>query len=294
MRKLRIGALTRLAYCVLRMRIAYWSFDPHCVLRIAYCVLLLFGLEGSDCEFVHSQPLEYSKPIYISAPRSLSGSPGCRSRPPETNELAIRYSSSGGLSLPVQKHRGEPGHIRDTRAHTGTRITQTTVSGACPAPPEGSYRLNRFHGTNQLQTTLSAVRCAAERCLDDVLFRIPAMRGLSHHPPSYRPPDVCQSSSAGGAHRHARTPRGARTRSHNGTHTSSPHYMRACVRHTHPIAINCIPFGRRRPWKVLEERPRSRGEPSRAWPRAHHVALISLFDGTQRRSRPALRGFGFS
>jgi hypothetical protein len=141
---------------------------------------------------------------------------------------------------------------------------------------------------NQLQTTLSAVRCAAERCLDDdVLFRIPAMRGLPHHPPSYRPPDVCQSSSAGGAHRHARTPRGARTHSHNGTHKSSPHYMRACVRHTHPIAINCIPFGRRRPWKVLEERPRSRGEPSRAWPRAHHVALVSLFDGTQRRSRPA-------
>ena len=158
-----------------------------------------------------------------------------------------------------------------------------------PGSPRGIlYRLNRSHGTNQLQTTLSAVRCAAERCLDDdVLFRIPAMRGLPHHPPSYRPPDVCQSSSAGGAHRHARTPRGARTHSHNGTHKSSPHYMRACVRHTHPVAINCIPFGRRRPWKVLEERPRSRGEPSRAWPRAHHVALISLFDGTQRRSRPA-------
>ena len=87
------------------------------------------------------------------------------------------------------------------------------------------------------------------------------MRGLPHHPPSYRPPDVCQSSPQGGAHRHARTPRGARTHSHNGTHKSSPHYMRACVRHTHPIAIKLHPL-----WsKTAMEGPRrTSSKPRRA------------------------------
>jgi hypothetical protein len=36
---LRIGALRGIAYCVLRIRIAYWGFEGHYVLRIACCVL---------------------------------------------------------------------------------------------------------------------------------------------------------------------------------------------------------------------------------------------------------------
>ena len=31
-------------------------------------------------------------------------------------------------ALPVKRHRGEPGHRRDKRAHTGTRITQTNLT----------------------------------------------------------------------------------------------------------------------------------------------------------------------
>ena len=31
-------------------------------------------------------------------------------------------------SEPVKRHRGEPGHTRDTRAHTGTRKTQTNLT----------------------------------------------------------------------------------------------------------------------------------------------------------------------
>jgi hypothetical protein len=184
-------------------------------------------------------------------------------------DSAYRFKNTGGS-------RDTYGTHGRTRAHGSHRLPYRV----CPGSPRDLHRLNRSHGTNQLQTTLSAVRCAAERCLDDdVLFRIPAMRGLA--PPSaLLPPSgrVSELSAGGGR---------TGTHSHNGSHKSSPHYMRACVRHTHPVAINCIPFGRRRPWKVLEERPRSRGEPSRAWPRAHHVALVSLFDGTQRRSRPA-------
>ena len=140
---------------------------------------------------------------------------GFRWRPTKWRSVTAHLADSAY----VQKHRGEPGHIRDTRAHTGTRITQTTVSGACPAPPEGSYRLNRFHGTNQLQTTLSAVRCAAERCLDDdVLFRIPAMRGLA--PPSaLLPPSgrVSELSAGGG-----RTGTRAHRAVHAHTHTTGP------------------------------------------------------------------------
>jgi len=49
---------------------------------------------------------------------------------------------------PVKRHRGEPGHTRDARAHTGTRITQTNLpesrnpkvfsnvlAGRCRTPP---------------------------------------------------------------------------------------------------------------------------------------------------------------
>ena len=32
------------------------------------------------------------------------------------------------LQCPVKRHRGEPGHTRDTRAHTGTRLTQTNLT----------------------------------------------------------------------------------------------------------------------------------------------------------------------
>ena len=31
-------------------------------------------------------------------------------------------------TVPVKRHRGESGHTRDTRAHTGTRITQTNLT----------------------------------------------------------------------------------------------------------------------------------------------------------------------
>jgi hypothetical protein len=135
-----------------------------------------------------------------------------------------------------------PGGAGTHTGHTGahghtTDHAQTTVSGV-PRLPQGSHRLNRSHGTNQLQTTLSAVRCAAERCLDDdVLFRIPAMRGLPHHPPSYRPPDVCQSSPQGG---------GAQARAHTArcTHTLTQRdpqkltTLHACMRETHSSHCN--------------------------------------------------------
>ena len=34
-----VTTLEGVAYCVLRMRIAYWAFGTGCVLRIAYCTL---------------------------------------------------------------------------------------------------------------------------------------------------------------------------------------------------------------------------------------------------------------
>jgi len=142
---------------------------------------------------------------------------GFRWRP--TN-LAVRYSSSGGLSLPFKNTGGS----RDTHGtHGRTRAhgsTQTTVSGV-PGSPRDLHRLNvnRSHGTNQLQTTLSAVRCAAERCLDDdELFRIPAMRGLA--PPSaLLPPSgrVSELSAGGG-----RTGTRAHRAVHAHTHTTGP------------------------------------------------------------------------
>jgi hypothetical protein len=178
--------------------------------------------------------------------------------------LAVRYSSSGGLSLPVQKHRGEPGHTRDTRAHTGTRITHRLPYRVCPGSPRDLHRLNRSHGTNQLQTTLSAVRCAAERCLDDdVLFRIPAMRGLPHHPPSYRPPDVCQSSPQGG---------GAQARAHTArcTHTLTQRdpqkltTLHACMRETHSSHCNQIASPLVEDGHAMEGPRRTSSKPRRA------------------------------
>jgi hypothetical protein len=178
-------------------------------------------------------------------------------------------------------------HTGHTGAHGHTDHAQTTVSGV-PRLPQGSHRLTgptvpinfrrHFLPSGVPRSGVLMMMCFSASRLCAVCPTIRPLTALR---------TCVRALRRGGAHRHARTPRGARTHSHNGTHKSSPHYMRACVRHTHPIAINCIPFGRRRPWKVLEERPRSRGEPSRAWPRAHHVALVSLFDGTQRRSRPA-------
>ena len=41
------------------------------------------------------------------------------------------------FSVPVKRHRGEPGHTRDTRdtrAHAGTRITRTNLTTNHPNP----------------------------------------------------------------------------------------------------------------------------------------------------------------
>ncbi len=124
-------------------------------------------------------------------------------------DSAYRFKNTGGS-------RDTHGTHGRTRAHGST---QTTVSGV-PGSPRDLHRLNRSHGTNQLQTTLSAVRCAAERCLDDdVLFRIPAMRGLA--PPSALtlPPSgrVSELSAGGG-----RTGTRAHRAVHAHTHTTGP------------------------------------------------------------------------
>ena len=63
-----------------------------------------------------------------------------RSRAP--NHQYYRVGAPGlsappGVFLPVKRHRGEPGHTRDTRdtrAHAGTRITRTNLTTIHPNP----------------------------------------------------------------------------------------------------------------------------------------------------------------
>ena len=56
------------------------------------------------------------------APRS----PACSGMPFLGSFESALYPQS--KKTPVKRHRGEPEHTRDTRAHTGTRITQTNLT----------------------------------------------------------------------------------------------------------------------------------------------------------------------
>ena len=44
----------------------------------------------------------------------------------DTHETDTRTSQTNLKTIVIERHRGEPGHTRDTRAHTGTRITDQT------------------------------------------------------------------------------------------------------------------------------------------------------------------------
>ena len=65
-----------------------------------------------------------------------------------------------GVFVPVKRHRGEPGHTRDTRAHTGTRDRVTVFS--------------RITQTN-LTTRTRSVSCVSryKRCPSGSFTRIP-------------------------------------------------------------------------------------------------------------------------
>ena len=60
-------------------------------------------------------------------------------------EYRVPGSKTPG-GYPVKRHRGEPGHTRDTRAHAGTRITRTNLTTIHPKPTthphENRDRLN--------------------------------------------------------------------------------------------------------------------------------------------------------
>ena len=48
--------------------------------------------------------------------------------------LGAVQAEKASLIVPVKRHRGEPGHTRDTRAHAGKRITQTNLTTIHPNP----------------------------------------------------------------------------------------------------------------------------------------------------------------
>ena len=76
----------------------------------------------------------------LSARRGLTGSK-CVPAPPGVFLPVQRHRGEPGHT-PVKRHRGEPGHTRDTRAHTGTRISHRRTSQPSkptnPRPREAS------------------------------------------------------------------------------------------------------------------------------------------------------------
>ena len=64
------------------------------------------------------------------------------------------------FSVPVKRHRGEPGHTRDTRdtrAHAGTRITRTNLTTNHPNPTTHPHD----RATAETATDSTAARTAA-------------------------------------------------------------------------------------------------------------------------------------
>ena len=58
--------------------------------------------------------------------------------------VQFRFKDTGGSrdTVPVKRHRGEPGHTRDTRdtrAHASTRITRTNLTTIHPNPTTHPY-----------------------------------------------------------------------------------------------------------------------------------------------------------
>ena len=65
---------------------------------------------------------------------------------------SMRNAESTGIQypVPVKRHRGEPGHTRDTRdtrAHAGTRITRTNLTTIHPNP-SGHKPARKPHGSH--------------------------------------------------------------------------------------------------------------------------------------------------
>ena len=154
-------------------------------------------------------------------------------------------------------------HTRHTGAHGHTDHAQTTVSGV-PRLPQGSSSAEPVPRYQSINFRRHFLPSGVPRSGVLMMMCFSASR-LCAVCPTIRPLTALRTCvralRRGGAHRHARTPRGARTHSHNGTHKSSPHYMRACVRHTHPLAIKLHPL-----WsKTAMEGPRrTSSKPRRA------------------------------
>ena len=74
-------------------------------------------------------------------------SPPLQMDPARTDRKRSVWCSRSETTVPVKRHRGEPEHTRDTRAHTGTRITQTNLSPHNhPNPPTHGRRSRPAQG----------------------------------------------------------------------------------------------------------------------------------------------------
>ena len=187
---------------------------------------------------------------------------------------------------------GEPGHTRDerdTRAHTGTRtgtvpppvfliheFARVVPQGGPPRLPQRDAGLLssscssfvQFSDTFSLNSFVALLRPSISGRLS-VSRLSPAYSRTRHIACPW-----CPVGDEGARTWTVARPRGARTHTHTqrstghaSSLTSSSHH--ACVRETH--SSNCNPIAS----PLVEKRPRSRGEPSPARPRAHHGALLT-------------------
>ena len=201
---------------------------------------------------------------------------------------------------------GEPGHTRDerdTRAHTGTRtgtvpppvfLIHECVPGSSPrAGPHGATPATAGCGSTKSSSCSSFVQFSDTFSLNSFVALLrPSISGrlsVSRLSPAYsRTRHIacpwCPVGDEGARTDGRAAARRTHTHTHNGqrvtqAHGQALHTMRACVRHTPPIAIQLHPLWSK---NVLEaaESHRRRG-------RALTMALCSLLDGTQRRPRPS-------
>ena len=187
---------------------------------------------------------------------------------------------------------GSAGHTRDerdTRAHTGTRtgtvpppvfLIHECVPGSSPrAGPHACHSGMRVYVPLHVplscnSATLFHLTLLSRFCAPQSLA-VSASLDSPRHTPGRVTSRVrgvrsemrgrARGRSRGrAAHAHTHT---QRSTGHASSRTSSSHH--ACVRETH--SSNCNPIAS----PLVEKRPRSRGEPSPARPRAHHGALLT-------------------
>jgi hypothetical protein len=95
---------------------------------------------GAGTHTGHAGHTDHTETNLTTIPTAIQGVlPMCRWLGKLQSSLSNPPRRTRTTTLPVNRHRGEPGHTRDTRTHTGTRITQTNLTTIRRVEGTGRY-----------------------------------------------------------------------------------------------------------------------------------------------------------